>query len=805
MIPEPIKLIAKELLRSRFYRTALMLAATVTIVVYASAFLANLKLEHNLVQLNRSQANKILTDLRYQIEYSLTLGLDLSELVGVTALLTAASADASIDIIEVLDRREQPLFSSVPKQHSSLQEQPRENREIVSETMVISNSFGENSGALRIRVRLDRVNQAVKEMQHTSVGALFLLSLTAASAVFFLSHITFSSLIFGRQTTNDLSKTLAFRLTGLTVVILLVATGFCGWMAMRSFEPIMQPELIRKAQLAGVNLQGSINRALRFGIPLSRVEGLEEAFTRTLADNRELSRISLVDNDGRTILTQTEGGGRDTHLSVEHNYPISTPAVVVKVFDKRNDSVGNIIIDLDKDYISKKLFDLMIDVFSMVLVSILVVFEFMTAFAQRNAASIFLNNQHAYSVDATRGAGDESRWLASVSMRLPVFLLAISEELSRSFLPEFSRSLARDTSWITPSLAVSLPVTAFMLIWALSQPLGMFLSSRAGNRRCLSAGACLVSIGLVGTVYVTSLTDFLLLRCITALGYGLLLITAQCFVISNTNMRNRASGLANYVGALLAAGVCGPLAGGILADQFGIRETFLFGALMALSSLAAISIFARQNGTTQERAHIPVTKILSVNGQIIKIIIMSALPTKMAATAFLFCLAPMILSVSGASNADIGRVLMLYYIAFILVSPLCAKLADRLGGRAIFIALGGVLTLAAATPALIIGPPWGIAISIALFGAAQALIGVPQLTLVSEIAARANISEAGAIAMIRLVERLGGALGPVCVTFIMLTLSEEHTMLAIGAICAVSGAALLGNIGRGRPTHASPV
>jgi len=74
-------------------------------------------------------------------------------------------------------------------------------------------------------------------------------------------------------------------------------------------------------------------------------------------------------------------------------------------------------------------------------------------------------------------------------IRLPLFLFCLSEELSRPFFPSFARSFAEGVPWLSPDLVVSLPITVFMLVWALSQPLGALWSDRIGRRRAIMAGA----------------------------------------------------------------------------------------------------------------------------------------------------------------------------------------------------------------------------------------------------------------------------------------------------------------------------
>ncbi|WP_448191829.1 MFS transporter [Azospirillum sp. sgz301742] len=375
-----------------------------------------------------------------------------------------------------------------------------------------------------------------------------------------------------------------------------------------------------------------------------------------------------------------------------------------------------------------------------------------------------------------------------VFLRLPVFLFCLSEELSRPFLPAYAQSFGPSAPWLTPELVVSLPITLFMLIWALSQPSGARFSERWGRARVFLAGALIGSISLAMTAFAATLYDLLAWRCLTALGYGLVLITAQGIVVDHTTPRNRASGMAMFIGALLAAGVCGPVSGGIIADQVGFRATFLTGAVLALAAglMVALLLFRAPTPVTDQPLAPGSARLLFRDARFAALMVLSAVPTKIASTAFLFCLIPLLLTADGASKAEIGRVQMMYFLAFILVSPVAATLSDRWQARRGFITLGGLGTAVSCLPMLAPHTLWAPPLAIALFGMAQALIGAPQLTLVSQIARDGGLPETAAIGWYRLIERLGGAAGPVLAMAMAVASSYRDAMFGIGMLCGVS-------------------
>ncbi|PWC83847.1 MFS transporter permease [Azospirillum sp. TSH100] len=689
-----------------------------------------------------------------------------------------------------------------------------------------------------------------------------------------------------RHRRRDPITALVLRLTIVTVAVLLLAAGAASWLALRSFDPLFQPELARKAQTVGGLIVAQIDRGLGVGIPLDRMAGLDALLSAEVGRHDDIAYIAVTDPDGRIVAAAGSpldgldghaavpagrlGGPADGRLArgfVDVAQPLAVGGQGGGQGGWPGASAGMLHLGIDAAFLAKASTDLALDVLSVVIVSVLLIFEVLQLvvnLAMRRALTLRLladrveegdfraalpqasdpaettgdravesglraaldrvNDRHAglaaqvAELRRRLGADDprvgraeaglaalagrfrfreagaaEPPPLNLVFLRLPVFLFCLSEELSRPFLPAYAKSFAGELPWLTPDMVVSLPITLFMLVWALSQPGGARLSERWGRARSFTIGALLGAVSLALTAGAGSLYELMLWRCLTALGYGLVLITAQGIVVDHTTPRNQAAGMAMFIGALLAAGVCGPVGGGIIADRIGFRATFLLGAVLALGAGLSVSLLLLRGRSTARRpdgagmrpalgSALPLFRDLRFSA----LMVLSAIPTKIAATAFLFCLVPLMLTADGASKAEIGRVQMMYFVAFILVSPLAAGLSDRWQARRGFIAAGGIGTLASCLPILVTQAPWGAPLAISLFGLSQALVGAPQLTLVSQIARDGGLPETAAIGWYRLIERLGGALGPVAAMGVAVATSYREAMLGIGLLCGAS-------------------
>jgi MFS family permease len=133
---------------------------------------------------------------------------------------------------------------------------------------------------------------------------------------------------------------------------------------------------------------------------------------------------------------------------------------------------------------------------------------------------------------------------------------------------------------------------------------------------------------------------------------------------------------------------------------------------------------------------------------------------------------------------------MLYFLTYILISPLVAWLADRYAAGRELVAFGGFATLLAVLPLLISDSLWVSATAMVLFGLVQTLIGAPQLTLVFQVSEpRADGSRPDAVptlGVFRLIERIGAAVGPLIAVILAITLSYREAIIAIGLLCSLS-------------------
>ncbi len=386
-----------------------------------------------------------------------------------------------------------------------------------------------------------------------------------------------------------------------------------------------------------------------------------------------------------------------------------------------------------------------------------------------------------------------------IKVRAPLFMFILSEELTRSFLPTYVNTLLVPIPWLAPQLVVGLPIALFMLIVAIGQPYIGAYSERVGHRHTMRVGAGIAALGFLATAFAGSVLDLLVWRSLCALGYAMVFVAGQGYVLDHSTTSNRARSFSLFIGAIMVATVCGPSIGGILADNAGVRITFIVSALLALGSLFAMaSLPDRVIDENSQRVPAKVPSLreigsLLLSARFMTVTGLAAIPAKMLLTGMLFYLVPLYLLTIGSNQAMTGRILMVYAVVMVVMGPLTAALATTrermewlVGGGLMVSGLGGLL--------LLLGGDVGwIFVAVILLGLGQSLSISAQSALVCERCPDevARLGEHTVYGVYRLLERMGNALGPMVAGGLVMAWGYRSSFILIGTAVLMCGTAFV--------------
>jgi len=510
-----------------------------------------------------------------------------------------------------------------------------------------------------------------------------------------------------------------------------------------SFSERLHPALDAKAHILAGTLAGRISTALALGIPFEHLNGVETYFDDALTRHPEILSLHL---QGPAHSYLREHPGEPGH------------SVEAAVSGPDGQPLARLTARTDGHVVHREMLSQAVDLAIVFLVAVVLFNETLGA---------ILAGDHIDPASAGRGRLGLAR--------LAVFLLILSEELTRAFLPLHIAGLAQ-AAGEHGATAIGLPISAYMASFALLTPFAGRWGERFGTARTFAAGAALSAAGFGWALAGGGYTAFVAARCLCAAGYAIGTMAMQQHFLRAAADGERARALALFVGAVQTAAICGAPIGGLLAEQFGAAAVFAGAVGMSLLALLVQRLDRSPPAPATPNISPPLLQLL-FQRRILAPLLTAALPAKLALAGFLFYLVPLALQQEGFGSGSTGRAMMMYFLLVAASNPLASWLADHYGWERGLVAVGGLVIGLGGLAGLLGGAP-------ALFAGIAALgIG----TGLSAAALQAMLGRSGpaAVVLLRTVERLGAVIGPLLAGSLL-------TLAAYGGVMATIGALVIG-------------
>ena len=638
------------------------------------------------------------------------------------------------------------------------------------------------------------------------------------------------------------------RLALLTAGLLLLAQGVVSYVLAIAFEDSLLPEIHRKAEVAGGLVTEQISYAVALGIPLDALVGMDEFLQGVLDRNPDFTYVGVTTSDGAELYQHgTRASAARSADSLELPILADGNTVGFLHVEVREGAVRSELAGLRFDIVTAFLVTLLIGIELLVAFVVVrisgpirladrlivrgakgdflyriglrrrdevghvaraynaVVQRVNTAFAMlteeaEDARAVQIDRTIQQRIrDVVTGLGERFRFTAPglertvvprspMDVRIPLFLFMLAQELSRPFLPLFFGDVYTPIGNLSRELTIGLPFTTFMVVVLLATPIAGAITDTFGPRSLFILGIVPSVAGHVGAALSTTIVEALLWWTLAGLGYGTIFIAAQTYVAHHAEASRRAVGMTGFTGAFFAAFVCGPAMGGILADRLGYRNTLLVAAAMALFAAAAALIAVDRDSQTERRPRLQSMRSwrrVFSQREFVVLTLFSAVPNKLILSGLYFFLLPLFLADLGNTQSNIGRVLMVFGIACIAITPLAASGADRSGRPRTFIILGGLMSGLGCLMPTLIGSTAGVVAAAAVLGTGQALTTAPQLAVVQRIAESGRSLGLGPGAIVgafRTIERIGTAAGALAVGAVVTFVGYGRAMLIVGVV-----------------------
>lgn len=654
------------------------------------------------------------------------------------------------------------------------------------------------------------------------------------------------------ERTGRLKTLILARVLPITIVLLIASAMMLGTVLMRAVTRSVEPELAARTDLIGTVVSENVQHALDSGIGLDEIVGADQFFGDMLKRLPEVAYIAIA--TGRIVI---EAGERiDPYLAP----PRERRGVRSHPILHDGKEIAYVVIDIDPRLIAQRFRDVLLDETVILLVTVLLAWEVMLLLTGRTLTGGLARLQRLSAMQAAGdfsrrvsvvGQDSVQAILSSVSnraetlhgafakavetatapgraalqsvggrfglspggpklletssfsdIRLALFLFAAADELPLAFLPIYTRAADNLWPWLNQSVLISLPLAGYLLAIVIMSPYARLLVERFGVRGLFFAAAIPTLAAHIGLFAASTAQEIILWRAVTGFGYALVTLAAQDYVLSVATKADRDRMLGIFSLVLFGGVFSGVALGGVLADRLGPSNVFLVSAaLIAASALLSWKLIAPDIGRIDMEKAATSTRgakwRVLADGHLAALIFGIAIPGAVVLQAFVSYLAALTLNAQGASAAEIGRILMLYFVTVMVVSPLAGRLEGllRMPGTVLCI-LGAALAGISLLP--IAAAPSQLTMALAMIGtgAGGALVRGTQVSLALSLseAKVTGLGPATVLGALRTGERLGSVVGLILVAWLSGATGHAAATLAI-AVWTMAGGALFAVMG----------
>lgn len=542
-------------------------------------------------------------------------------------------------------------------------------------------------------------------------------------------------------------------------------------------------------------LKQDIEYLLGKGLNIRRLSKMDRKLADVIAVSPEFEAIIISDAQGQPLymasqhsmrnLTPLDGQkSSDPGMFSMQNDPDYT--VTQTLLNTRESETGvlagKLSIHISKDFLFNHLKAIILDSITVLVISIFFFVELLILELQ------FIERQ------ITGNGRAHRKQVHYISIRPVAFIFFFGVDTCISFLPLHMAALydpSHPLLGLSKNVIMGLPISIQMLFTSISLLISGAWCDKRGWAEPFLTGLFLSGAGFVFAWSAPSSLYFLIALGLVGMGYGLSLMAAQGFVITQTTSKNSAQGMAQLWAGVYAGSICGGATGAMLADRIGYAPVFLVGAgilmlLIMYTALVMKNAMKRPTPSAQAPLSIPADQTPPSSGKpsifsflfnrkIFTLIVFYGLPWYIVLIGFMNYYSPIFLKGIGVSQSDIGRIFMIYGICLMYVAPYISKLIGRAEDKKRYLVMGsfiGSLSIANFYFFKDFSGVGSVTVSIFLLGLSACLIPV-RSAYVLDFHITKQLGGGKAIGTLNAVLRLGQVTGPILFGWLFITMGSD--------------------------------
>ena len=655
---------------------------------------------------------------------------------------------------------------------------------------------------------------------------------------------------------TSLARLIAGKLMPWASLLIVTSALVLGMLTIDTVKNSIEPEIANRTTLMGTVINNNIQRAVSAGVPLGKLVGAEQYFGSFLLEFPEVAYIGVA--TGRIILEA--GKRADIIYGPNHSskdmvaFPINSDGEQIGyiIIDVDSGYIArefeSVLLDLAVVALVAILlaFEVLVAMMSVSLTAPfnrlqhLVTLQAGGDFSKRVEASgkhavdligarlsqradrLHAAFKHACATISPGSNDQQSSSLAELGarfklstqrpklmvfsylndIRLPLFLVAAADALPLAFFPLFTWAADNPFSWLDLGVVISLPLAGYLVAIMAGSPYARPLADRFGHRKLILLAAVPIIVSHVGLYLSTNVIEIILFRTLSGFGYALFTLACQDYVLDIVPKDQRTRSLGIYSGVLFGGVFCGTAMGGVLADRLGMDSVFLVSAgLVLISGLLVFRLMPGRRGppiAADDQAGQTAASIWAPlrSHRFSTLVFGIAIPANALMQAFISYLVALYLNELGATTADTGRILMVFFLMIALMGPATARVTDGRFDPALVAILGASIS----GVSLLLGASWGtqlgVFVAVLCAGIGHGMVRGPQVSVAMSIA-ETDLTELGPNAVLgslRTLERGGSIAGLILIALIGSNLGYPVAIGVVGVWCLAGVTAFIGSI-----------
>lgn len=497
------------------------------------------------------------------------------------------------------------------------------------------------------------------------------------------------------------------RLNFISIIIILISAQLTfSFINNKYFEKTLLKVVDEKLETLSNTMKNYFEYFLNLDMPVNRLKNAELYLDSRLKNNPEAAEIITTDNEGKTLYFAKDSGvdsvlNKETSLKENPIYEKIESNLLIRSVGLYKESApdtveGYIIVKVNEKVIKDKLFDLVMDAITVIVVSLVAASELLLLLSlvinKINLKSVLIKPEEKSEINENADNMKIIRFIA--------FLFFFAELIPLSYLPIFVQKLYTvspvSVLGFSEQAILSLPLSSYMLGVTLFVPFIGFLLTKVSVRKLFLLCSTMLIIGSFFSAFSFHVAQLIIFRFISGLGYGGVIIIGTDLVVKFTKKSNRTAGFGNWSAGFAAASICAIAIGGVIVNRLGYRvgmlTSTLFAVILVIFVIKFVKIKDDKKKLETKKTRVNLKEFLCIfkNPNLIAFLFFSSIPFQIAYIGIFQYVFPLFMNDLSISQANIGRLLTIYGLIS-LATPMISSFADRIKNDRIIIIVGNLI------------------------------------------------------------------------------------------------------------------